>query len=168
MNRRDLPEVLSIEESSFEFPWSESDFVRLLSQRNGVGWVVEVCPGKQRERVVGYMVYQLAKTRIDLLNLAVAPDHRGAGLGRALLAKVKSKLSAERRARIATEVRETNLAAQLFLRACGFRATSVLRDFYDDTTEDAYHFVYRLPRGELLAQPAGCSPSHQQDERPRE
>ena len=42
-------------------------------------------------------------------------------------------------------MRETNLSAQLFFRDAGFRAVSVLRDFYDDTTEDAYlmQFEYR-------------------------
>ena len=41
------------------------------------------------------------------------------------------------------EVRETNLDAQLFFRAQGFRAVNVLRDFYEDTTEDAYLMQYR-------------------------
>jgi ribosomal-protein-alanine N-acetyltransferase len=41
------------------------------------------------------------------------------------------------------EVRETNLAAQLFFRESGFRAVSLLRDFYEDTTEDAYLMQYR-------------------------
>ena len=36
------------------------------------------------------------------------------------------------------EVRESNLAAQMFFRSCGFRATSVIRDFYTDSAEDAY------------------------------
>ena len=39
-------------------------------------------------------------------------------------------------------VRETNLSAQLFFRNVGFRATTVLKDFYDDTTEDAYLMSY--------------------------
>ena len=41
------------------------------------------------------------------------------------------------------EVRETNLSAQLFFRTNDFRAVSVLRDFYDDTTEDAYLMQFR-------------------------
>ena len=47
------------------------------------------------------------------------------------------------------EVRETNLAAQLFFRQRGFKAISVLRDFYDDTTEDAYLMQYSLEASEL-------------------
>ena len=47
------------------------------------------------------------------------------------------------------EVRETNLAAQLFFRGQGFRAVSVLREFYDDTPEDAYLMQYRYRPAEV-------------------
>ena len=42
------------------------------------------------------------------------------------------------------EVRETNLPAQLFFRSLGFRATTVLKDLYQDSTEDAYMMQYGL------------------------
>ncbi|MEM7316575.1 MAG: ribosomal-protein-alanine N-acetyltransferase RimI, partial [Planctomycetota bacterium] len=48
----------------------------------------------------------------------------------------------QRRNRIMLEVRETNLQAQLFFRSGGFKAVSVLRDFYEDTVEDAYMMQY--------------------------
>ena len=41
MIRRDMPEVLGIENSSFEFSWSEDDFIRCLRQRNCIGMVAE-------------------------------------------------------------------------------------------------------------------------------
>ena len=53
------------------------------------------------------------------------------------------------------EVRETNLDAQLFFKQIGFRAVSVLRDFYDDSDEDAYLMQYRYrATAEELANPA--------------
>jgi ribosomal-protein-alanine N-acetyltransferase len=55
-----------------------------------------------------------------------------------MIQKLVGKLSNERRNRILLEVRETNLEAQLFFKQLGFRAISVLRDYYEDTTEDAY------------------------------
>jgi ribosomal-protein-alanine N-acetyltransferase len=54
------------------------------------------------------------------------------------------KLSPQRRNRILLEICETNLQAQLFFRDRGFRAISVFRDFYDETTEDAYLMEYRI------------------------
>ena len=138
MIRRDMPEVLETETQSFEFPWSEEDFIRCLRQRNCIGMVAEF-----EERVVGFMIYELHKTRLHILNFAVHSDHRRRGVGSAMVTKLTSKLSHQRRNRILLEVRETNLESQLFFRDAGFRAVSVLRDFYDDTTEDAYLMQYR-------------------------
>ncbi len=138
MIRRDMTSVLNIEDKSFEYPWSEEEFVRCLRQRNCIGMVAE-----HEEDVVGFMIYELHKNRLHLLNFAVAPDYRRKGVGRAMIEKLASKLSLDRRNRIMLEVRETNLVAQLFFRQLGFKAVSVLREFYEDTPEDAYLMQYR-------------------------
>lgn len=138
MIRRDMPEVLRIEEDSFEFPWSEEDFIRCLRQRNCIGMVAE-----HDETIVGFMIYELHKNRLHCLNFAVHQDFRRCGIGEQMIGKLITKLSHQRRNRIMLEVRETNLDAQLFFRHMGFRAVSVLRDFYDDTVEDAYVMQYR-------------------------
>jgi ribosomal-protein-alanine N-acetyltransferase len=138
MIRRDMMEVLEIENQSFEFPWSEEDFIRCLRQRNCIGMVAE-----HDERVAGFMIYELHRNRLHILNFAVPDEFRQRAVGRQMVEKLVGKLSSQRRNRILLEVRETNLAAQLFFRELGFRAISVLRDFYDDTTEDAYLMQYR-------------------------
>lgn len=139
MIRRDMPMVLAIEESSFEFPWSEEEFIRCLRQRNCIGMVAEM-----QDEVVGFMIYELHKNRLHLLNFAVNVNSRRSGIGSAMIEKLIGKLSCDRRNRISLEVRETNLDAQLFFKQLGFRATSVLRDFYEDTTEDAYLMQFRM------------------------
>lgn len=138
MIRRDMPEVLDIESESFEFPWLEDDFVRCLRQRNCIGMVAE-----HDDKVVGFMIYELHKTRLHILNFAVSDACRMQGVGKQMASKLVSKLSQQRRSRIVLEVRETNLAAQLFFKHQGFRAVTVLRDYYDDTPEDAYIMQYR-------------------------
>ena len=132
MIRRDVPSVVDIESKSFEYLWTEKDFARCLGQRNCIGMVAEY-----EDDVVGFMIYELHKNRLHLLNFAVAPDYRRQGVGRSMIEKLASKLSADRRTHILLEVRESNLAAQLFFRTLGFRATAVLREFYDNA-EDAY------------------------------
>jgi [ribosomal protein S18]-alanine N-acetyltransferase len=139
MIRRDMPTVLSIEESSFEFAWSEEEFIRCLRQRNCIGMVAEL-----GDQVVGFMIYELHKNRLHLLNFAVCPKMRRMHIGTAMVEKLIGKLSGDRRNRLLLEVRETNLDAQLFFKNLGFRAISVLRDFYTDTTEDAYLMQFRL------------------------
>jgi ribosomal-protein-alanine N-acetyltransferase len=139
LNRGDLSQVLDIERHTFEFPWSEDEFVRLLRELNCIGMIAE-----ENDRVVGYAIYEIHKNRFHVLNFAVAPLHRRLGIGRAMLAKLVERLSPDRRKRIVLECRESNTAAQLFFRSQGFKAVSILRGFYDDTIEDAYVFQYRL------------------------
>jgi ribosomal-protein-alanine N-acetyltransferase len=141
MIRNDMAAVLEIEQLCFEFPWTEEWFINCLRQRNCIGSVAV-----DGERIVGYMIYELHKNRFHMLNFAVLPSMQRKGIGTAMHRKVAGKLTAERRSRILCEVRETNLDALMFFKAMGYRAVSVLRDYYDDTTEDAYVMQYRLPR----------------------
>ena len=138
MIRRDMPEVLAIESQCFEFPWSEEDFIRCLRQRNCIGMIAE-----HNERVVGFMIYELHKNRLHILNFAVHEQMRRRRVGTQMVKKLSSKLSRDRRSRIMLEIRETNLSAQLFFRDAGFRAISVLRSYYEDTPEDAYLMQFR-------------------------
>ena len=139
MIRRDMPEVLQTEQESFEYAWTEEDFLRCLRQRNCIGMVAE-----QGEKVIGFMIYDLHKAKLHILNFAVHPLCRRSRVGTQMVAKLISKLSSHRRTRITLEVRETNLGAQLFFRQQGFRAVRVLRCYYEDSGEDAFLMQYRL------------------------
>ena len=139
MIRRDMAEVLGIEQQSFDFNWTEEDFLCCLRQRNCIGMVAEL-----DNHVVGFMIYELHKTKLHILNFAVAPTHRRSGVGSQMIEKLINKLSQQRRQEIVLEVRETNLAAQLFFQAQEFRALCVLRNHYEDSSEDAYLMQFRL------------------------
>ena len=90
------------------------------------------------------MIYELHKSKLHILNFAVSPSFRRLGVGGQMVAKLVSKLSSHRRTKITLEVRETNLPAQLFFRAQGFRAVRVLRAYYEDSGEDAFLMQYQL------------------------
>jgi [ribosomal protein S18]-alanine N-acetyltransferase len=139
MIRRDMPEVLQTEQESFEYAWTEEDFLRCLRQRNCIGMVAE-----HGEKVVGFMIYELHKNKLHILNFAVHGEWRRLKVGAQMVAKLISKLSSHRRTRICLEVRETNLPAQLFFRKQEFRAVRVLRGFYEDSGEDAFLMQYRF------------------------
>jgi len=135
---RDMLEVLDIERESFEFPWSEEDYLRCLRTRNCIGMVAEY-----NDQVAGYMIYELGKNKIQLLNLATAPEYRRCGVATQMIAKLISKLSMQRRNKINFEIRETNLSAQLFFRSAGFCATQILKNYFEEMQEDAYFMQYR-------------------------
>jgi [ribosomal protein S18]-alanine N-acetyltransferase len=137
MIRRDMPEVLAIEHASFDFPWCEEEFLRVLRQRNCIGMVAEL-----GERVVGFMIYELHKFKLQVLNFAVHPEFRRMGVGHQMVAKLVGKLSSHRRTRIVLHMRESLLQAQLFYRVQGFRATEIVREHFEDTGEDAYVLQY--------------------------
>lgn len=139
MIRRDLPTVLSIDQANFRAEWTEEDFIRCLRQRNCIGMVSEV-----NDQVVGYMIYELHSSRIHLLRFAVCSKMHRTKIGTAMVEKLISKLSSDRRNRILLEVPESNLVAQQFFRNRGFRAISVLQEYCGDTSEDAYLMQYRF------------------------
>ena len=139
MIRRDMPEVLHAEQQSFEFAWMEEDFLRCLRQRNCIGMVAE-----HNDRIVGFMIYELHKNRLHVLNFAVAPNYRRAGIGAQMVSKLIGKLSSHRRSKITLAVRERNLAAQVFFRNQDFKATRVLRNYYEDSGEDAFQMEFRV------------------------
>lgn len=99
--RRDIPEILAIETASFEFPWEEEDFKRCLRQRNCIGMVAV-----HNDRIVGFMIYELNKNVIWVLNFAVAPEMRRRGVGTQMVCKLKDKLSTQRRTRILLEIKK--------------------------------------------------------------
>ena len=144
--RRDMPEVLAIEDASFKDPWVEADFIKALRQRNIIGIVVE----GEDQQIVGFAIYELHKTFLEIINLAVHREHRRSGVGRQIVDKLKSKLSANRRASIIAHVSEDNLNGQLFFKAAGFSAQMVVRNFYPDG-QDAYLFRHHFAqRGQLV------------------
>lgn len=137
MIRRDMPEVLRLEGICFEFPWSEDDFLKCLRQRNCIGMVAE-----RDDKIVGFMIYELHPNRLGIENLAVAPSVHRTGVGRSMVEKLTGELS-ERRSSIMVVVRDKNLEGQLFFKNMGFRAVSVLRDYYEDAPDEGYLFQYR-------------------------
>lgn len=140
MIRRDMQEVLQTETESFHVPWTEDDFLHCLRQRNCIGMVAEC-----GDQVIGHVIYELHRNRLHILNLAIHPNNRRQHVGAQIMTKLIGKLSSHRRAKITVELRESNLVAQLFLKALGFVATKIVKNYYEDTGEDAYFMEYRLP-----------------------
>lgn len=110
--RRDVPTLATFG------TWSANEIETVLRRRECISLVAEQSAGP-----VGYAVYQLNRRAVGLLTVAVAPDLRRTGIGAALVAKLKYKVLSHRRERLTCAVPDGNLAALLFLRAHGMKAT---------------------------------------------
>ena len=73
MIRRDLREVMDIEQQVFEFPWTEEELLNCLMKRNCIAMTAEL-----ENRIVGFMVYELHKSALHILNFAVKGSCRRA------------------------------------------------------------------------------------------
>ena len=81
---------------------------------------------EHEHRIIGFMIYELHKSKLRVSNFATTPDMRRQGVGSQMIRRLVDKLSQRRRSEIMIEVRETNLDAKFFFRSQNFRAVSVL------------------------------------------
>lgn len=108
---------------------------RFLAE-GGRGLVVE-----RWGKVVGFVLTVNARTRTNVMHLGVAPGFRHKGIGSRLLLTVRDCSPGVLR----WHVRETDTYLQCWLRRRGWEADKVLREFFDDTHEDAYRFTLEGP-----------------------
>lgn len=147
LSSSDMEDVLRIERESFEFPWSRDDFMTCLRSRNCIGMVAE--SKRDGRTIVGFMIYELHRGRLELLNMAVAPELRRRSIGQQMVQRLFGKLEQQGRTEIRVTVRERNLLAQLFFRSQCFRCIDSLPDYYDgsEILEDGYVFQYHVSSG---------------------
>lgn len=88
-------------------------------------------------RVAGYVIARRAADEGEILNLAVAPEHRGAGIGRALAERALSALAGRGVARVFLEVRESNTVARRLYARLGFHEIARRTRYYQRPAEDA-------------------------------
>ena len=127
----DLPAVLAIERRSFQTPWSLAMFVLELSKPSGI------CLGIDDGRggLSGYLVCSRYADVWHLMNVAVAPERRRAGIATTLMGSLFDAAGPD--ARVTLEVRTSNAAAIRMYERFGFRPAGHRRRYYHDNGEDA-------------------------------
>lgn len=133
MERDDLPEVLGIERASFPRPWSQGLFMEELSNRDTREWVVADSPWG----IVGFGGLMVNDVDGHVLDLAVRPDARGLGIGRAIVAELIGRAVRRDVRRMTLEVRPSNHAALTLYEQAGFRRVGNRPGYYEETNEDA-------------------------------
>ena len=122
MIRRDMPYVLEIARESNPHA-TEDDIYNLLVDRTVVAKVVEY-----REKIIGYIVFQLKPETVVIKHLTVAIQYQRRSIASQLVAEVEGKAERRNRTLITATVDEYNLPAQLFLRSRFFDCVGVVTD----------------------------------------
>jgi [ribosomal protein S18]-alanine N-acetyltransferase len=124
MRVADLDAVLTIEQGIYSHPWTPGHFRDSLHAGYSC-WVME-CAGY----LAGYGVLMIGVSEAHLLNLSVAADWQGQGLGRSLLHHFIAIARGCDAQRIFLEVRPSNEAARWLYADTGFRELYVRRGYY--------------------------------------
>jgi ribosomal-protein-alanine acetyltransferase len=124
MTPADLDDVERIENSVYAFPWTRKNFADSISSGYSA-WVV-----RDAGAMLGYCVLMMVLDEGHLLNISVAKDAQGKGVGRFLLdwtEKVAVSLGART---VLLEVRPSNPVAQGFYERHRYERIGVRRNYY--------------------------------------
>jgi [ribosomal protein S18]-alanine N-acetyltransferase len=128
----DLPQVIAIERRAFTTPWSLAMFVLELSKQTSI-----CLAGVEGEDgpLLGYLICARYDTIWHLMNVAVDPVHRRAGVGWGMLTDMIERAGPQEPYTL--EVRETNASAIRLYERLHFRTAGKRPRYYRDNGEDA-------------------------------
>jgi [ribosomal protein S18]-alanine N-acetyltransferase len=144
---RDLSAIEDIERDSYATPWSRSMFAGELSKASSV------CLGAFDEdtgELIGYLIVSRYVDAWHVMNIAVDPNLRRAGVATALLVRLFEVTSGDGRRGYTLEVRVSNTGAIHLYERLGFQPRGIRRGYYTDNREDAL-IMWRDPQPQPVA-----------------
>jgi len=131
--------MLDVEIASQPHPWSEAQLSEELSHPSSRVVVVETDADDEEAvpRVAGFLVMRVVDDEAEVLNVAVSPNRRGAGLGAALVGWAVETALAAGGASLWLEVRASNATARRLYDRLGFEEVGRRRGYYADNGETA-------------------------------
>ncbi|MCR5558829.1 MAG: ribosomal protein S18-alanine N-acetyltransferase [Schwartzia sp.] len=132
MRPEDAAGVEKVELASFAVPWSRQSFWEAAAN-DKTHYLLAV----DGEEIIGYAGTWILGDEAQITNVAIAPEYRGKGVGKKLMAEL-IKASIERGAvRMTLEVRPSNAAAIALYTSFGFKDCGRRPGYYQDNGEDA-------------------------------
>jgi len=133
MAQEDIETVVGIERAIHRFPWTPGNFGDALD--NGYLCKVAELDGA----IAGYVVMMPALDEVELLDIGIAAEYQGRGLGSELLLRMMELARSINLQRMFLEVRPSNVAALALYGKHGFREIGLRRGYYaaGDEREDA-------------------------------
>ena len=147
MQKTDLSRVAELEKLCFRSPWSYNALAGELKNNAAHYRVAE-----KNGVVIGYAGMWLILDEAHITNVAITPEERGLGYGRALMLTMMHLAVSLGAVDMTLEVRESNLTAQSLYYALGFEKAGTRRKYYSDTGEDAYILWLRDIKSRLVSE----------------
>lgn len=141
MSERRLDEVLAIERSAYEHPWTRGNFADSL--RSGYQAQLLVAGGY----LLGYFVAMKGVDEVHLLNITVAPEYQGQGWGRVMLDALALWSRSQGAQWLWLEVRTSNARALRIYERYGYRRVGERKNYYpaqQGRREDAIVMSFKL------------------------
>ena len=129
---KDIPQIADIENSSFSDPWTEGMLADTLRFP-----VYHTFLAEEGGQVCGYGCLILLFEDAELANIAVAPTHRGQGVGKLLMERMHSYAKTFGAERMLLEVRVSNQPAISLYEKYGYEKYGLRENYYPDG-EDAH------------------------------
>lgn len=125
-------DIARLEEICFPDPWSESN-IRMSAENPAF-----VClAATSVDSLAGYGMMYATPGESEIINIAVAPEHRRNGAGELIMKRLLSEAAARNAEIVYLEVRETNTAARRLYEKLGFKVIGKRKNYYRKPTEDA-------------------------------
>jgi ribosomal-protein-alanine N-acetyltransferase len=124
-----LPLVSRIHSLSQDRGWTDGEYASLLAQSNVFGFVAR--PVDQPRQIQGFVLGRLIDGEAEVLMVAVDPEARRTGLGRALMDETIRKLHGDRATHLFLEVDEINAPAIALYRKLGFREVARRKGYFE-------------------------------------
>lgn len=125
-------QVAELETLCFSDPWSLNSVNSELTNPLSL-WLVALAG----DQVVGYIGSQTVLDEADIMNVAVHPAHRRAGIAAALLQELQCRLTENAVHSLALEVRASNDAAICLYHRLGYVQAGRRPNYYRNPKEDA-------------------------------
>ncbi|MFA5985224.1 MAG: ribosomal protein S18-alanine N-acetyltransferase [Methylococcaceae bacterium] len=140
MSQADLPAVLGIERTNYQFPWGEDVFKDCLRAHYDA-WVCE-----ELDQILGYCIVSIAVGEAHILNISIAANEQGQGLGRKMLEHVIEGARAKKVETVFLEVRPSNTVALALYEKIGFNEIGIRKGYYpaEHGREDAIMLALEL------------------------
>ncbi len=127
-----IPQVLEIEKASNSAPWSDRSFRNETANPQAIFIVAYY-----QNKIVGFGGLWLCVDEAHITTLAVDPEYRRRGIGRAIMLQLLSRGQDRGMTCSTLEVRAGNSAAIQLYQSLGYIDTARRKGYYPDNREDA-------------------------------